>query len=122
MACLLLTGNSKPYARRHFSITWIVLGMTGRDGQIGGPARPQAEVDRLRSNLDDVSDRLYGVEDERIVPEERDVVLEVDGGLTEAAEVLQGAAGLVTTGAIVGRRILNQSKEVNFRHIITLLF
>jgi hypothetical protein len=89
--------------------------VTGRNGQICGPAGSQAEVDRLRSDLDDVPDGFYGVEDERIVPEERDVVLEVDGGLAEAAEVLQGAAGLVTTGAVVGRRILSQGKQVNFR-------
>ena len=89
--------------------------MTGRNGQIGGPTGSQAEVDRLRSDLDDVPDGLYGVEDERIVPEERDVVLEVDGGLAEAAEVLRGVAGLVTAGAVVGRRILRQGKEVNFR-------
>ena len=89
--------------------------MTGRNGQIGGPAWPQPQVDRLRSDLHDVPDRLYGVEDERIVPDARDVVLEVDGGLAEAAEVHQGAAGLVTAGAVVGRRILRQGKEVNFR-------
>jgi hypothetical protein len=89
--------------------------MTGRNGQIGGPARPQPQVDRLRSDLDDVPDGFYSVEDERIVPEERDVVLEVDGGLAEAAEVLQGTAGFETTGAVVGRWILSQGKEVNFR-------
>jgi hypothetical protein len=89
--------------------------VTGRNGQIGGPARSQPQVDRLRSDLDDVPDRLYGVEDERIVPEERDVVLEADRGLAEAAEVLQRAAGLVATGAVVGRRILSQGKEVNCR-------